>query len=712
VSRHGTRAALLAVPVALAMSVAEPGAIGRAAPDAVDWPVYGGNAGGQHFSPLKQINRGNVAALALIWRFDSGPGDLQTSPIAVDGVLYAMTPAQEVIALDAANGRLLWKHAVQDAGQQPVRGLTLWREHGEQRLLVGVGPWLVALDPATGAAVPGFGSGGRVDLREGLGRSAGQVPLAMTSPGVIWRDTIIVGFRTAESKPAAPGAARAYDVRTGALRWTFDFVPRAGQPGSGTWPSGALNTAGGANAWPGMVVDEQRGIVFVPTGSAADDFYGADRKGANLYANSLVALDAATGRRLWHYQIVHHDIWDRDLPSPPVLLTVTRGGKRIDAVAQATKQGFLFLFDRVTGKPLFPIEERAFPASTVPGEEAWETQPVPLRPAPFARQRLTAEMLTQRNPAAHDAAASAFAGMRSEGIFVPLSVGKPTVVFPGFDGGAEWGGQAVDPRTGVLFLNANDVPWTGALAPVAGGDGTTGEALYQQNCAACHGMDRKGSPPAFPSLQGVMGRLLEADVFGIIMGGRGRMPAFSQFDQTQVLNLINYLRQPPVIERNEMAAQDLSARGANGYIFTGYRKFVDPDGYPAIVPPWGTFSAINLNDGRTLWRVPLGRYPELAKPGLPESGSENYGGPLLTAGGVLFIGATIYDRAFRAFDPKSGKVLWEVGLPYAGVATPVSYSVGGRQFVVIAASGARDHAGPRGSAYLAFALSGSVALRH
>ncbi|MCY1672072.1 PQQ-binding-like beta-propeller repeat protein [Novosphingobium sp. SL115] len=692
---------------AVALAAAGHNAVGRGLADqpaADDWATYGGDAGGSHHSTLATITRDNVRDLAPVWRFDTGLGGLQTSPLVADGVLYAMTPAQEVIALDGANGRLLWKHAIAQAGQQPVRGLSLWREGAQQRLLVGAGPWLIALDPATGQPAPGFGSDGRVDLREGLGRPAEQVPLAMTSPGVIWGDTIIVGFRTAEAKPAAPGAVRAYDVRTGKLRWTFDLLPKPGQPGSETWADGALEGAGAINSWPGMVVDQHRGIVFVPTGSAADDFYGADRKGQNLYANSLVALDARDGRHLWHYQLVHHDIWDRDLPSPPVLLTVNQGGRRIDAVAQATKQGFVFLFDRVTGKPLFPIDEMPFPASTVPGEEAWATQPVPRLPAPFARQRLDADMLTQRTPEAHAAVAAAFADMRSEGLFVPLSVGKPTVVFPGFDGGAEWGGQAADPATGVLFINANDVPWTGALAPVAKGDGTGGEAVYQQNCAACHGVDRKGSPPEFPSLEGVMGRHMEGDVFGIIMGGKGRMPAFSHLDQAQLLGLVDYLRRPADGPQREMVAGQGAAGAAQGYVFTGYRKFVDPDGYPAVVPPWGTLSAIDMNDGRTLWRVPLGRYPALAKPGMPDSGSENYGGPLLTQGGVLFIGATIHDRLFRAFDPRDGRVLWEAGLPYAGVATPITYSVGGRQFVVIAASGARDPAGPQGSAYVAFAL--------
>lgn len=673
-----------------------------------DWPIHGGDAGGSHFSPISQITPANVAKLQLAWRFDAGAGGLQTSPLVVDGRLFAVTASQEVVALDPASGRVLWTHPVSDADQQPVRGLTFWRQGAQQRLLVGIGHWLVALDPATGRSLHDFGTHGRIDLRTGLARPGtpadpAPMPLAMTSPGAIWKDTIIVGFRSSESKPAAPGAVRAYDVRTGALRWTFDLLPRPGQPGSETWSPGALDTAGAANAWAGMVVDAKRGIVFVPTGSAVDDFHGADRKGANLFANSLVALDATTGKRLWHYQIVHHDIWDRDLPSPPVLLTVTRAGKRIDAVAQATKQGFLFLFDRMTGKPLFPIEEKAFPASTIPGEEAWATQPVPLLPAPFARQRLTADMLTRRTPEAARAVAQDFAGMRSDGPFVPFSTDRPTVIFPGFDGGAEWGGQAVDPAKGVLFVNANDVPWTGMLAAASAAGSNSGEALYEEHCAACHGLDRKGSPPSFPSLEGVMARNIDGTVFGVIAGGKGRMPAFGHLGQERLLAIADYLRQPPSDTRSEMAAKKMGASGSR-YVFTGYRRFVDPQGYPAVVPPWGTLSAIDMNDGRTLWRVPLGRYPELAKAGEPDTGSENYGGPLLTAGGVLFIGATIYDQAFRAFDPANGRVLWETKLPFAGNATPITYMAGGRQYVVIAASGARNRAGPQGSAYVAYAL--------
>lgn len=676
-----------------------------------DWAVHGGDAGGSHYSPLVQITPHNVASLAVAWQFDAGIGGLQTSPLVVDGKLFAVTTTMDVVALDATTGQVLWKHAVPDALQQPVRGLTIWRDGAQQRLLVGLGQWLVALDPATGKRVDGFGVDGRIDMRKGLGRSdpaSDAMPIAMTSPGVIWRDTIIAGFRTAEGKPAAPGVVRAYDVRSGSLRWTFDILPRPDQPGSETWAPGSLRNAGAANAWAGMVIDDRRGIVFVPTGSAADDFYGADRTGANLYANSLVALDAATGKRLWHYQLVHHDIWDRDLPSPPVLLTVTRGGKRIDAVAQATKQGFLFLFDRVSGAPLFPIEERAFPASSVPGEDAWPTQPVPFLPEPFARQRLTQDLLTRRTPEAYEAVSDDFGQMRSDGPFVPFASDKPTVIFPGFDGGAEWGGQAVDPNSGILFVNANDVPWTGMLAPASLVSENSGEALYQMHCAACHGMDRKGSPPTFPSLDNIMVRKLEGEVIAVVVRGKGRMPGFSQLSQAQLLALLDYFRHSTA-ERPEMAAGKPTSNAPSRYVFTGYRRFVDPQGYPAVRPPWGTLSAIDMNDGRTLWRVPLGRYPELAKAGKPDTGSENYGGPLLTSSGVLFIGATIYDNAFRAIDSRQGRVLWETTLPYAGVATPVSYMVGGRQFVVIATSGARNPAGPQGSAYVAFALPQATA---
>lgn len=661
-----------------------------------DWAFYHGNAGGDHFSGLTQIKPANVAQLAPVWRVETGAGGLQTTPLAIDGMLYGLTPDQTVLAMDGVTGRVVWRRALPDSNLQPVRGLSYWTSGQDKRLLVGAGSYLHALDPKTGSAIEQFGVHGRIDLRLGLGRPSDKIAVALTSPPTIWKDLAIVGFRTAESSPGAPGAIRAYDTRTGQLRWTFNTIPRAGQPGYETWPKDAWKTAGGVNNWAGMVVDEARGLLFVPTGSAVSDFYGADRKGDNLFANSLVALDARTGRRLWHFQMVHHDILDRDPPSPPVLLTVRRDGRTIDAVAQATKHGVLFLFDRVTGKPLFPIDETAIPRSLVPGEASSPTQPVPRLPAPYSRQNLTADMLTNRTPAAHEEARKSFADLLGGGPFAPLAVDKRTIVFPGYDGGAEWGGQAIARGKGILYINANDVAWTGALTKVSQDQAA---ATYQQNCASCHGIDRKGSPPDFPSLDGVANRMLEGEIAGIIMKGKGRMPGFAHL-APQLTGLMDYLRHGDKSGPAAPSGKDAVAR----YIFTGYRKFLDADGYPAIAPPWGTLSAIDMNSGQYLWRVPFGEYPELTRAGQAPTGTENYGGPVVTASGLLFIGATIYDRQLRAYDAATGKVLWQATLPQSGVATPITYMAGGRQFVAIATSSARDPKAPVGSGYSAFAL--------
>ncbi|WP_246167300.1 PQQ-binding-like beta-propeller repeat protein [Sphingomonas piscis] len=366
--RHGRLTSDRLATAALGLSALALVAAAGAAPPATDWPMYGGSSTGDRYSPLDQINRANVSQLREAWRFDTGPGGLQTSPLMIDGVLYAVTPKQDVIALDAATGKPLWTWDAPEDGEQPVRGLTMWAEDGGRRLFTSNGFYLVALDPATGKLAADFGEKGRIDLREGLGRDPADIAAFLTSPGVIYGDQIITGFRTWEGHPGAPGAVRSYDVRIGKLRWKFNLIPQPGEAGQDTWPKDAWKTAGAANSWPGMVVDQQRGIVFVPTGSPVDDFYGGDRTGDNLYSDSLVALDARTGKYLWHFQAVHHDILDRDFPSPPVLVTVQHGGMRIDAVAQTSKQGFLFLLDRVTGKPLWPVVEKPVPQSTVPGE--------------------------------------------------------------------------------------------------------------------------------------------------------------------------------------------------------------------------------------------------------------------------------------------------------------------------------------------------------
>jgi len=664
-----------------------------------DWPVYGGSRENDHYSDLAQINRSNVKQVAAAWTFDTEEtGGLQTSPIEIDGVLYGITPTQKVFALDAATGKQLWKFESGIKGTQPDRGLAYWSDGKEKRILVGVMNFLYALDARTGTPVSNFGTNGRVDLREDLGRDPATQSIYLTSPGVVFKDLIIVGGREPETLPAPPGDIRAFDVRSGKIRWSFHTIPHPGEFGYETWPKDAWKTSGAANNWAGMSLDGKRGIVYVPTGSAAMDFYGADRVGDDLFADCLVALNAETGERMWHFQEVHHDIWDRDLPAAPVLLTLKRDGKEIDAVAQTSKQGFVFLFDRTTGQPIFPVESKKYPASTVPGEVAAAEQPLPTKPAPFARQRLSEDMLTTRTPEVHQWALEQFRKFRSDGQFLPFAVNKDTVVFPGFDGGAEWGGPAVDRETGILYVNANDVAWTGALTENTGGN--SARAIYLNQCGVCHGEQLKGSPPAIPSLVGVGERMSSQNLAATIRSGKGRMQGFPNLTENQMFALIDYLTSGESKEVKNTGQESTVLK----YRFTGYKKFLDPEGYPAVAPPWGTLTAIDLNTGEHVWRIPLGENPELASKGLGKTGTENYGGPIVTAGGLLFIGATNFDKKFRAFDKATGELLWETTLPFSGNATPITYEVNGKQYVVIAAGGGKDPRSASGGVYVAFAL--------
>jgi quinoprotein glucose dehydrogenase len=678
-----------------------------AAQNATVWPVYNGGPDGDHYSPLTQIDRANVHRLQVAWSFDTGEkGGLESNPLIVGRTLYAYTATQKVIALDAATGKLKWKFDSGIPGAQPTRGVAYWTDGRHGRIFAGVMNYLYCLDAETGKPIASFGEDGRVDLRKQLRGKFAEQSIALTTPGTVYKNLIIVGGRNPETHPAPPGDIRAFDVRTGKLVWRFHTIPHPGESGYGSWPAEAWKTAGAANNWAGMALDVERGIVYAPTGSAVMDFYGGDRVGNDLYADTLLALDANTGKRLWHFQGVHHDIWDRDFPSPPALFTLWRGGQRIDALAQTTKQGYLYLFNRLTGQPLFPIHEHPYPASTVPGEVTSPTQPAPDAPEPFARQRLTEEMLTTRTPEAHDWAVKTFREFRSDGQFVPFAVDKQTVIFPGFDGGAEWGGPAIDPTTKILYVNATEMAWTGGLAVSARNAGP-GKHLYQDQCAICHGVNRAGAPPAFPSLLDVSKRLSEQKITDAIRQGTGRMPSFPGIEGPDLAALLDYLRTdgtPPAGAVKELVSIPAAGSEPGPYTFTGYRKFLDPDGDPAIAPPWGTLNAIDLDTGKYLWKISLGEYPGLARQGMKNTGTENYGGPIVTAGGVLFIGATVYDRKFRAFDSRTGKLLWETELPFAGVATPSTYMVDGRQYVVIAASGGRDPIGPVGGAYIAFAL--------
>lgn len=696
------------------------------APDAkrepgADWAYYHGDPGGSHYSALSQINTTNVGKLAVAWTYDSGNAtgnefakpDMEGNPLIVDGRMWIVSPAGRLICLDAVSGQEKWVFdpAPENAGKAArLRGVSYWRGGGDERILFTSGRDLLSVDAKTGKLDPAFGNGGRVDMRQGLGRDPNTISVSNVSPGAVYKDIIIMG-----STGLLPGDVRAFDVRTGKIRWSFHTIPHPGEPGYDTWPKDAWKTMNGANVWAGLTLDAERGIVYLPTGSGGmgiRDFYAIDRPGSNRFASSLIALDAATGKLKWDFQTVHHDLWDRDLPTPPTLVTVKRNGRDIPAIAQATKSGFVFILDRVTGKPLFPVEERPVPRSDIPDEKAWPTQPFPVLPEPFARQRLTADMLTTRTPAAHAAVAAEFAKKRSAGQFVPPSL-QGSILFPGMDGGAEWGGQAYDPETGLLYVNANEMAWTVKLNPMQAAQPTDGPAqtLYTQNCAACHGADRKGQPPTIPGLTD-LGRLGHDAVVRQIANGSGRMPGFKgTISDPQIETLTQWLltgkegagQEAPGDRSMHAMLATLVAPGSK-YVFDGYKRFLDPDGYPAVKPPWGTLSALNVSTGKWVWKIPFGEYPELAAKGLRNTGSENYGGGVVTRGGLLFIGATSFDRKFHAYDKRTGKLLWETTLPAAGNATPATYMVNGRQYIVIQAGGGKDSKGPTGGKIVAFAL--------
>ncbi len=670
------------------------------------WEHYGGGLDQIRYSTLDQINRDNVHRLEVAWVYDTGDAfegsEMQCNPMVVDGVLFGTSPKLLVFAIHAATGKEIWTFDPFEGGgrtsKRRNRGLTYWDDGANGRIYFAARNWLYSLDAATGRPVSEFGEGGRIDLREGLGRPVEMLNVGLNTPGIIYKNLLIVGSIVSEGLPSAPGDIRAFDLRTGEPRWTFHTIPRPGEFGYETWPEDAWTYTGGANCWAGMSLDRERGIVYAPTGSAAFDFYGANRAGDNLFANTLLALNAETGERIWHFQLVRHDVWDRDFPAPPSLVSVERDGKTIDAVAQATKSGWLLLFDRETGKPLYPIEYREVPPSDVEGEVLAEKQPFVTHPAPFSRQQLTEDMLTRRTPEAHKVVLERFRKVRSGPQFTPPSR-EGTVVFPGFDGGAEWGGQAWDPETGLYYVNANEMAWILRLVE-RGQSGSGGMRQYNRNCAMCHKDNLVGSPPEFPSLINISKRMTQAQLRSVIRQGKGRMPGYAHLGDEVIDAILRYIVTGANVETefNEATSPiDLK------YTHDGYNRFFDPDGYPAVEPPWGTLNAIDLNTGEYVWKIPFGEFPELAAQGMKNTGTENYGGPVVTAGGLLFIGATNHDRKFRAYDKRNGKLLWETTLPASGNATPAVYEIDGRQFVVIAAGGGKSGA-KSGSAYVAFAL--------
>ncbi|GJM30743.1 MAG: hypothetical protein DHS20C17_33780 [Cyclobacteriaceae bacterium] len=654
----------------------------------------------------------NVHRLQVAWTFypddteqAAGYGKYECNPIVIDGVMYLTSAAHLLYAIDAATGTMIWTYDPFEGGKGGGinRGVTYWEDGEDKRVLFTAKNYLYAIDATNGRTIAEFGTNGKVNLNFHQGET-GEAWVIPTSPGIIYQDLIIMGSEVSELYGAAPGHIRAYNVKSGALEWTFHTIPHPGEPGYETWPPDAWKYVGGANNWGGMSLDNQRGIVYVPLGSPTYDFYGADRQGKNLFGNSIVALNAATGSLVWHFQTVHHDLWDYDLPAPANLVTIHQNGNRIDAVALPTKIGYLFMFDRVTGVPVFTVEERPVPASKIPGEVSWPTQPFPTKPKPYARQSMSVEDINQYSQESYDSLLSRFRNFRNEGPFTPPDPAG-TLMVPGTRGGSEWGGAAFDPGTGVLYLNSNESPEISTVQAMNRSDQREdlsmydlGKQFYDNFCAGCHGVDRKGILPDNPSLLDIGSRMSESDILNKINLGSGRMPGFGEMLKGNKDEILAFLleRQKDVIVERNISDSDSAADYKN---ITAYSYFRDAAGRPALKPPWGTLNAINLNTGEYEWSIPLGNYPEFQQPDGPETGTPNYGGPVVTAGGIVLIGATA-DGKFRAFAADTGKKLWETPLPGNGYASPATYMIGNKQYVVISVTGGKDSA----SGVLAFTL--------
>ena len=699
--------------------------IGSCAPDeeemahsADDWRYYQGGPGRNQHSILDQINTENVHELELAWTYKTDGSDtvrnttqIQCNPLVIDGILYGTSPILRCFALDAATGGELWsfKPPTDEKINYSMgvnRGLTFWEEGNEKRLFYMAANFLYCLNPDEGTLIGTFGDEGKVNIKIGLGDDALKHYVSGTTPGAIYKDKIIIGCRLSEDRVAAPGYIRAYNVRTGKQEWVFHTIPKPDEYGYWTWPKDAWERIGGANNWSGMSVDEDRGMVFVPTGSASFDFYGGNRHGANLFANCILALNAETGERIWHFQTVHHDLWDRDLPAPPNLVTVNHNGHDILALAQITKSGYVFLLNRLTGEPLFPVEEIPVPGTDLRGEMSWATQPIPQGPVPFARQKITENDFSDFDPDVKRQALETFGKIHHDHMFTPPST-EGTLIFPGFDGGGEWGGAAVDLETNIMYINSNEMPWIHTMVDLApefdGQLASAGKLLYDQHCAICHKPDMKGDGITYPSIIERRKLYTRQGLKDYIAVGRGVMPAFDFLTDSQKEELVTYVFNP------EARTMDLSTLNAISeelkevpYSHTGYNRWVDPNGNPVIKPPWGNLTAIDLNTGEKVWQVPLGELDYLSELGIPPTGTENYGGPVVTRGGLIFIGAS-KDERFRAFDKNTGEILWETKLPFGGYATPAVYMAGGKQYVVIACGGGKMGT-PSGDEYVAFTL--------
>jgi len=684
------------------------------------WRAYRGDDGINAYSQLTQINKENVKQLQVAWTYRTGDhtesSKIECNPIIIDGVLYGVSAKMKVFAVEAGSGKELWVYDPFEPGSKEGgfnRGLTYWEEKGDKRILVCAKNKLIALNALTGKPFSDFGENGFVDLRKGLRNDADfeKYDVTNTSPGVVYEDLIIVGSSLKENYEALSGDVRAYEVRTGKLRWAFHTIPHPGEPGYETWSEESYKNIGGSNAWAGLSIDRKRGLVFAATGAPAFDFHGGERKGQNLYANSIIAMDAATGKYVWHFQTSHHDLWDYDLPSPPNLTTIKKDGKNIDAVVQITKQGLIFMLERETGKPIYPVEERPVPASTMADESAWPTQPFPVKPLPLTRTSFDESIITDISPEAHEFIKTEASKYSWGSIYQPPSL-QGIVQLPGFRGGAEWSGAAVDAETGIMYIGLNDIP--NIVQLMAEGNeqesmygkslAEVGMKIYTTKCSACHGEERKGNP-GFPSLENISRRMKPDDAAGILKKGQRNMPAFPELSEEQRDALISFLFE---INKNktyksEQPVAVTSAGKPQRYRIKAYKQLLDQDGYPGIKPPWGTLCALDLNSTEIKWRVPLGEYPALVEIGIRSTGTQLFGGGIVTAGGLVFIGAS-QDEKFRAFDKETGELLWEYQLPAGGYATPSTYEIDGKQYVVIAAGGGGFQRTKTGDYYIAFAL--------
>lgn len=677
--------------------------------DYTDWSHYGGPEDGSRYSALTQINKENVSQLQVAWTYHTGDAtersQIQCQPIFVGDLLYGTTPKLHVFALNAATGEEIWRFdpfkvlGGENSWAGTNRGVSYWAEGNEKRILFTAGNWLMALNAGTGEPILTFGDQGKVDLRKDLDTDLEDFLIVSNSPGVVFEDKLILGMRLSEGLDAAPGHIRAYNVKTGKREWIFHTIPQAGEEGYETWDPKHIQNMGGANNWAGMTLDYGRGIVFVPTGSATYDFWGGYRNGNNLYANSLLALDARTGKRIWHFQAVHHDVWDRDFPANPNLIRIQKDGKWIDAVAQISKQGYTYVFDRETGKPIWPIVETPVTQTQMPGEVSSKTQPVPTLPEPFMNLVYGEKNILSLSPEWETDIRSQLSNSIFGDTWAPPHPEKSLVLFPGMDGGGEWGGASFDPESQTLYVNANQVPWLIEMTPNASFGGV-GQSIYTNYCGNCHGIDRKGNPPSMPSLIDLKKTYSAESLSLLLQKGRGAMPSFSHISAEERGILVDYLL-GKADEANKKELEAESSKLYPRYYMKGYKKLTTKEGIYGSNPPWGLLTAIDMNTGLKKWQIPLGSIDSLKTMGIENSGIENYGGPVVTAGGLVFIAAT-KDAKIRAFDKETGKLLWEAQLPAAGHATPAVYERNGKQFLVIACGGGKGT--KSGDAYVAFAL--------